>query len=365
MKFIIGKWVVVLPLDHLALKNVMNSTTEITKGKDYRFFEKWLGPGLLLGDGERWHKTRKLVTPAFHFSKIEEYAETMDAHARTLVEILSAKANGEVVDLYNPLKLCALDIIADTTMGVQLQAQQKSDQPYVQAVEKFNYYACNTPADWVWKWFGYQKETDEAVEVLHAFTNNVIKERMKIFKDEQENRESSVKHRPNFLDLMLHLQDSEKLSKDHLREEVDTIMFAGHDTTSHYLSWFMWSMATHPEIQQRVYEEIVDHFGHSDAEFGTSRVKELKQIFEHPLKFDPSRFEGKEYPPLSFIPFSAGPRNCVGQRFATLEAKIVICHLLYNFKLETDLKLEDNPILFEVVLRPTRGVPVRLTKREH
>jgi cytochrome P450 len=54
----------------------------LSKGEDYGFFEQWLGKALLLGSGERWHKTRKLLTPAFHFSKIEEYSETMDLHAR-------------------------------------------------------------------------------------------------------------------------------------------------------------------------------------------------------------------------------------------------------------------------------------------
>ncbi|KAI6214408.1 hypothetical protein M3Y94_00264700 [Aphelenchoides besseyi] len=426
MKFWVGPRLVILPLDHEALKDILSNRIEISKGKDYRFFEQWLGPGLLLGDGERWHKTRKLLTPAFHFSKIDEYLTTMDMHSKILVDLLkvTGKSNGSTtVDLYNYIKHCALDIIADTTMGVQLNAQRCPNQPYVRAVETFNYAMCyrslhpELSPDFIWRWTSYKKDADAAVEVLHSFSTNVIKERMEIFKDERQNADPSVQKRPNFLDLMLQLQESEQMTKEQIREEVDTFMFAGHDTTAHALAWFFWAMATNPEIQEKLYEDIIEHFGHSDVEFGTNRVKELKLLdqcfketlrlftpvpaiarniknemkvgdqiipagtsltiplildhrnsrtFENPMKFDPSRFEEeKTIPPYAFSPFSAGLRNCIGQKFATLEAKIVICHVLYNFKLESDLKMEDNKIVFEVVLRPSMGVPVRLVRREH
>ncbi|KAI6187452.1 CYtochrome P450 family [Aphelenchoides besseyi] len=423
MKFWVGPRLVCLPLDHEALKPILNNTTEISKGRDYKYFEQWLGPGLLLGDGERWHRSRKFLTPAFHFSKIEEYLQTMDMHAKVLVELLNEKANGSTVDVYNYIKHCALDIIADTTMGVQLNAQRCPEQPYVCAVEKFNYAMCHRSlhpelsSDFIWRWTSYRKEADAAVEVLHSFSKNVIKERMEIFEDDQKNADPSVKKRPNFLDLMLQLQDSEQMSKEQIHEEVNTFMFAGHDTTAHALSWFFWAMATNSEIQEKLYEEIIEHFGHSDTEFGTNRVKELKYLdqcfkeslrlftpvpaiarniknemkvgdqiipagssltiplilihrnprtFENPMRFDPSRFEEeKTIPPYAFSPFSAGLRNCIGQKFAIMESKIIICQVLYNFKLESDLKLEDNKVIFEVVLRPSLGVPVRLVKREH
>jgi hypothetical protein len=101
MKFEIGPFLVIMPMDHDAVKvkfssfkklilppdfqSILNSNTELTKGRDYSFFEKWLGPGLLLGDGERWHKARRMATPAFHFSKLDEYAQTIDFHCRVRV----------------------------------------------------------------------------------------------------------------------------------------------------------------------------------------------------------------------------------------------------------------------------------------
>jgi cytochrome P450 len=106
----------------------------------------------------------------------------------------------------------------------------------------------------------------------------------------QQDTDGLNQQRPNFLDLMLQMKDSEKLSEKELREETDTIMFAGHDTTSHAVSWALWCFASNPEIQQRVFEELQQNFGDSDSEFCTSRLKDLKyfdQCFKEVLRLFP------------------------------------------------------------------------------
>jgi cytochrome P450 len=240
---------------------------------------------------------------------------------------------------------------------------------------------------------------------------------MEIYKASKRDEGTFEKTRPNFLDMMLQLNESDSISFQHLREEMDTIAFAGHDTTAHNISWAIWCLAHHPEIQQRIYDELIQHFGETDSEFSSIKLKQCRylgmvlkevlrlyppvpfiqrtlhnelqmcdktlprgasitiplivihrnpKIFKDPLKFDPERFaDGKDYPVLSYVPFSAGPRNCIGQKFAIMEAKITLAHLVYNFKFDTDVSLEDNKFFFEVILRPSLGIPVKLTKRVH
>lgn len=81
IKFLVGPFVVILPINHHSVPGILYSN-ELHKGKDYGFFEEWLGPGLLLGAGERWKKARKVATPAFHFKNLETYAETIDFHCK-------------------------------------------------------------------------------------------------------------------------------------------------------------------------------------------------------------------------------------------------------------------------------------------
>ncbi|KAI6176006.1 hypothetical protein M3Y97_00752100 [Aphelenchoides bicaudatus] len=435
MKFMIGPLIVVMPVDHEAVKGILESN-EITKGSDYSFFEKWLGKGLLLGDGVRWRKARKMATPAFHFNKLEEYSQPIEYHSRArFKQYFTQKKRAKEINLYNRIKLCALDIISDTTMGVPINAQQNENHPYVQAVEGFNTLAGSRSfkfylkPDIVWKLLGYAKEEQRHLKVLNSFTEKVIKERMEVY---NEQRDVSEGQKPNFLDIMLQAKDSEQMNEQHLREEVNTILFAGHDTTAHSICWAIWAFATHPDIQQRAYNELIEHFGESDSGFGSKQLKELKyfdqcvkevlrmfpsagailrqlnneikmcgktipsgvaitipimlihrnprvhfslkflkastvvQVFNDPDKFDPDRFaEGKEYPNMSYIPFSAGIRNCLGQKFALMEIKITLAHLLYNFEFSTNHAFEDNKISFVALSRPSLGVPVRLTKREH
>jgi hypothetical protein len=95
------------------------------------------------------------------------------------VKILKEKAKEGEIDLYNYIKLCALDIIIDTTMGVQLNAQNNTEHPYVKAVEEFNHLACyrslriHLRPVFIWKLLGYDKKSKAAVKTLHAFTNKV------------------------------------------------------------------------------------------------------------------------------------------------------------------------------------------------
>ncbi|KAI6238550.1 hypothetical protein M3Y99_00678700 [Aphelenchoides fujianensis] len=442
MKMWVGPKLLVIPVNHEAVRAITSSSTEIDKGEDYRFFEQWLGPAILLGSGERWHRTRKMVTPAFHFAKIEEYVEAMDLHTRTMIQVLHEKPDGKELDLYPVIKNCSLDIIADTAFGVELNAQRNEDQPYVKAVERFCHLGFRRFANPLyslfggigWKLMGYEAETERTLQVLHGFAKNVVQERMDAFNDLKKNQIEVVeKKRLNFLDLLLELQTESRIGEKEIEEECNTFLFAGHDTTSHAVSWTVWCLATHPAVQERLYAELIEHFGHSDAELHTPKIKELKyfdQVFKESLRrFAPVpmaqrylqrdlEMDGHTIPARTTITISpfllhhnqkashpCSKTRCVstpnalrptgstrrtptfpsrpdlaiasassfkdlsltsfiaGQKFAIREAKIMIAHLIYNFRFSTTHKLEDNKPMSEVVLKPSIGLPVAIHPR--
>lgn len=215
------------------------------------------------------------------------------------------------------------------------------------------------------------KREQASLKVLHGFTNSVIDKRIKELDarkgDENElNRfdDLGIKKKVAFLDLLLEARiDGFPLSREEIREEVDTFMFAGHDTTASALAFAFYNLALHPEIQQKVYDEIENVVGGTNETRKIQTMNELKylelviketlrlypsaaffsrfvkeeivvggvtipancqtnlspflmgrnaDIFNDPLKFDPMRFaqidEARSF--FSYVPFSAGPRNC-------------------------------------------------------
>ncbi|PSN43009.1 Cytochrome P450 4C1 [Blattella germanica] len=191
--------------------------------------------------------------------------------------------------------------------------------------------------------------------------------------------------------------------------------FQGHDTTTAAIGWALQLLASHPEIQQKAYEEVKSFFiQDSDHNLTMQDMKYLEMViketlrlypsvpltgreikedvvidgytipagmkvavipyhthrveehFPHPEIFDPDRFLPENVSkrhPYAYIPFSAGPRNCIGQKFAMLEMKSTLSHILYNYKLQATGKVP--PALPELILRPAVGVYLKITKRVH
>lgn len=109
---------------------------QLRKSVVYGALRGWLGNGLLLSRGERWHAMRKIITPTFHFSILEQYIEVFDRQCNVLVKQLEPHADGASINIYPYMCLAALDIISKAAMGVSIDAQLNRDSPVVQAVKE-------------------------------------------------------------------------------------------------------------------------------------------------------------------------------------------------------------------------------------
>ncbi|CAI9723443.1 cytochrome P450 4V2-like isoform X2 [Octopus vulgaris] len=218
-----------------------------------------------------------------------------------------------------------------------------------------------------------------------------------------------------FLDTLLDKLHEGEIDKKDLREEVDTFMFEGHDTTAAGINWTLYFIAAYPDVQKKLQKEVDDFYGESeevtlsnlkkltyldcvikevqrlypsvpligrlaaeDFKIGPYGIKKGSHVFvgigplhrdpnvyPDPSTFDPDRFlsEDNDRHPYAFIPFSAGPRNCIGQKFAMLEEKIVLSRIIQKFNLETTQTLEELEPTFDLVLKPFAGVRVKLSHR--
>lgn len=213
-----------------------------------------------------------------------------------------------------------------------------------------------------------------------------------------------------------HLKDANGLSEDEIREEVDTFMFEGHDTTGWGVTWATYLLGLHPDVQSKVRDELDSVFGDNDA-FTMEDLRELKYLecvikeaqrlfpsvpvfsrsateevdvcgfrvpegatlvvapyFVHrdpnhwpdPELFDPDRFapdNSRGRHPFAFVPFSAGPRNCIGQKFAMLEEKSMLAALFRHFSVESLTSRDELRFTPAMILKSKNPIRVKLTPR--
>ncbi|XP_051239608.1 cytochrome P450 4V2 isoform X1 [Dicentrarchus labrax] len=407
---------------------VLTNPIHMEKATVYNFLHPWLGTGLLTSTGLKWRQRRKMLTPTFHFSILMDFLEVMNEQADILVEKLEKKAGKGPFNCFSHITLCALDIICETAMGKKIYAQSNSDSEYVKSVYKMSDIVSRRQrAPWFWpdfmyNYFGEGQEHDRILKILHSFTDKVIHERAENIPHTESDGESDqgIKKRRAFLDMLLKTtyEDGSRMNHQDIQEEVDTFMFRGHDTTAASMNWILHLLGSNPEAQSKVQQELQEVFGTSDRPVNMEDLKKLKYLecvikealrlfpsvpffartlgedchingfkvpkganaiiityalhrdprfFPEPEEFRPERFLPENSvgrPPYAYIPFSAGLRNCIGQRFALMEEKVILASVLRNFSVEACQTREELRPVGELVLRPEKGIWIKLEKRK-
>ena len=256
--------------------------------------------------------------------------------------------------------------------------------------------------DFIFKLTKLGKESDDTTKLLHKFTENVVLKRLK------ENNIKSDSKRLAFLDMLINseTENGGKLSVQDLREEVDTFMFAGHDTNATSLIWTLYLLGQNIKEQNKLIEEIDEVFPSSSFFVSSENLRSLPymemvikeslrmfppvsmiarrisettvldgnklpagtncsimifaihrnpEFWKNPTHFDPERFNlenSSKRHPFAFIPFSAGPRNCLGQKFSMNEQKVILSKFFKKFTVSTSVKEEDLEISMGLITTP-------------
>ena len=309
-----------------------------------------LGRGMLVTDGEEHDHYRALMEPPLHPSQLPQYTEMM---IRQTDRVASTWKAGEVVDMLAESRRIALLIIMQALFSKDAWDDlPRIWNPILKAIEYIS------PGAWIlWRKIprpSFRKPLKE----LNDYLFEIIEERRK------------GKEKAN--DLLQHLIDAGLTGKV-IRDQMLTMMIAGHDTSTALLAWTFALLGQHPEIYTRVVNELDSeeksplldqvikeslrlyppiHIGNRimshECQFdgGTIPAGERMfysiylthrdpEIWENPHDFHPERFaRGRTTPPMSYVPFGGGPRVCIGAAFGQAEARIVRSHLLRTFTFE-------------------------------
>ncbi|KAL6446828.1 hypothetical protein ACFW04_001335 [Cataglyphis niger] len=327
------------------LEIILNNTVNIEKGFPYEMLKSWLGKGLLTSTGKQWYHDRKLIGPTFHFSKLNQFAIVISEKAEILTKCLEKEV---------------------------------------------------------------AKNPEKAINIV-PFVNNVA---LDVICGKQKSKA--------FLDLLLdqNEKDDTPLTDDELRAQVDTFMFEGHDTTAVAIIWTLFLLGNNLEHQEKVHEELEEIFKDSKTLASIKELSQLKyldmiiketlrlfpsvpiitrklaenvkmgnytfpkdttivlgislthrnpEVWSDPKKFDPDRFlpdNSKHRNPYAYIPFSAGPRNCIGQKFALLEEKAILTAILRKWRVKSVKTIDTIQYGFTIVYRPDEDIFIHFTPKK-
>jgi cytochrome P450 len=390
--------------EYVLVKNNRN----FTKSRYFRRELSFLGQGLLNSDGELWRRQRRLAQPAFHRRPVGAYGQVMVSHAERM---LATWRDGEVRDVHQEMRRLTLGIVAEVLFGAEKDKAEevgevlgwldrhtnRFEEQGSAMVVRFLLGNFPTPAN-----LRFRKGIGRLDKILYGLI---------------EERRQNGKDTGDLLSMLLRFRDEadRTMSDKQLRDEVLTLLLAGHETTALALSWTWYLLSQHPEVEAKLLEELQEVLGDrtptiddlprltyaemlvkesmrlyppawgvsretiEECEIGGYRVPAGTQLliflwamhrdpryFQDPEAFNPSRWESslaKRVPKYAYLPFGAGPRICIGSSFAMTEAILLLATIAKTCRLE--LFPEQRRVIPQpsTTLRPRGGIRMFLRRR--
>ncbi len=386
---------------------LVSKCSYFVKDRSLRILRLILGNGLVTSEGDLWRRQRRLMQPAFHRDRIAAYGAVMIDYANRL---LADWQDGEVRDIHQDMMRLTVEIAAKTLFGVDLADDGADDIGVAMqiAIEYFEARSTNAVLFFLPDWLPTPANLRfrRVAQRMDALIYEII----------QQRRASSEEH-ADLLSMLLQAQDEDgaSMTNRQLRDEVMTLLVTGHETTANALSWTVYLLAQHPEVEAKLVEELEGVLGvRSPTVADLHRLQYTERIvmeslrlyppvwamsrtvlhdceiagcplrpgnfvfisqwvvhrdprfFEQPDLFNPDRWAGdlaRQLPTFAYFPFGGGPRVCIGKSFAMMEAILLLAIIAQKFQFTLD---PNHPVAPwpAFTLRPKYGIKMRLTRRQ-
>ena len=358
------------------IERILVKEARIMKREDgVKIIGRVLGQGLLTSEGDLWKRQRKLMAQAFSAKRIHDYGAAM---VRVADEALGHWRSGQTANLHQEMTRITMKVVADVLFGASMDA--RNVEVVGGALEVINEYASGSVEALlrVSKWMPTPRNVrvNRAVAALDRVVYGIIA------------RRRAGEQRDDLLGTLLAARDDDGagMSDSQLRDEVMTLFLAGHETTSLALAHALYLLSKHPVIDRRLHEETASALqgriptaddlralpftdwvlketmrlyppawatGRENTEafeirglkipVGTQLIASQWLVhrdarwFPNPEGFDPERWSperAKDVPRYAYFPFGGGPRVCIGNHFAMMEATLLLALIVQRFRIE-------------------------------
>src|SRR5215472_929326 len=388
------------------LQVLQTNAANYHKGRAYRILKLSLGEGLLTSDGTLWQRQRKITQPAFHSRQLAAFVRIMRDHTLAMLQQWETMAeHGRSFDIVPELMRLTLNIVSHALFTTSLE----SDVDVIRQTQivgrefsvKRAFSVVQTPQ---WLPIPRNREYRHSLARFHAVIDRMI-----------EQRHKQPLHANDLLQMLMEAFDENDtpMPATQLRDEVATLLTAGHETTTLVLAWTIFLISTRPEVMERMRAEIGGLNGGIPEYADLWRLRYTRMVVDetmrlyppvwlisrtavtddviggyeipagaellmlpyvthrhpdwwvYPDKFWPEHFLPENClgrPRGAYLPFGAGPRVCIGSSFAMTEILFVLVLLLQRFHPELVVDPAQVKVEASVTLRPSPGVPVRLER---
>lgn len=398
---------------------ILGDTKNVNKAFFYNMMKPWIGEGILTLGDEPWKARRRALTPAFHFRILDDYIPIMDKRGERLVRKMTTM-NGEYFNVLPIVRAAAFGVLFETSMGIDYDEDDIERTGYLKIHDAISDIVVNRVVNfhhWFDTIFAFSKEHKQMlkyVEEARQFVNNILQKRIADYR--KGIRDPVSKN--SFLEILLRMcLDDRTMSEIDVRDELLSTLIGGFDTTATSIAYTLYLLGHHPEIQAKVQDEIDMVCGDdwdkpltaeqlknltymecvlkeamrlypAGSIMGRSVERDMKigkytiprgtvavvalyflqrhpRYIEDPNSFKPERFmDSKSIHTYGFAPFSAGPRNCLGQKFALREEKVLLAHIMRRFNVNSKVPIDKLELAMELILKPIQGLEIKLTPRK-
>jgi cytochrome P450 len=378
---------------------LVDNNRNYRKSRSYEGLKLVLGQGLLTSEGDFWRRQRRLAQPAFHKERLASFAKMMVSDTSAMLQRWRG-GDGGPFDVHHEMMRLTLRIVTRTLFSTDSETDADAVGSAIGvAIDYVNDYSDAVIRLPTWLPTRKNIRFRRAKRTLDSLVLRIVDERRRSGHDAGD-----------LLSLLMSAKDEdtrEQMTDRQLRDEVMTIVLAGHETTANALTWAFYLLSKHPAAAQRLRREIEEVLGGrtpsiedlprltyarmvieetlrlyppawvlereaiQDDAIGGYRVPKKTIVavapyslhrhpryWQNPEDFDPERFtpaRAAERPKYAYLPFGAGPRLCIGNGFAMMEAQIILAMVMGDCALQLvpNFKVELVP---SITLRPRSGV---------
>ncbi|KAJ8732435.1 hypothetical protein PYW07_015034 [Mythimna separata] len=428
----IGEQYYTVVVDPVDLEVILKTSLE--KDDVMRFARNLIGNGTIFAPVSIWRPRRKVLAPTFTPKNLNHFVKIFSRQSIVMTDQMQSVAGTGPVSVWKYLTSYTMDSVCETALGVNVNAQRTVDEPFLTAFEECcKLMAARMVSPWLaadalYKLLPYHASFERCKNTICSFVDKVIKSKRKTMKENDTAiNKNSEKDMKTFLELLIEATGGDRGYSDlELQEETLVIVVAGTDTSAVGVSFTVSMLARHPDVQEKVYEELREVFGDSDRPVtfeDLPHLKYLDAVVRETLRlyppvpvvvrkiekdvtlpsgitlvegcgvlvsiwgtqrnprywgddaelFRPERFLDTPLKhPAAFMAFSHGPRNCLGYQYAMMSMKTALATLIRRYRVSSGssrsngCKAEEKPIrvTFDVMMKDADKFIVQLDRRK-